>query len=277
MLGLLGLVALASRAGRPLAGGADRAREPSTAVWDYALTLWAVVMLLGAALVVYGLLLRRGEGQAARRTNPLAVLAYGALVLALVLALRALPEQREARREPSAAPSIPRVTTVPARSEPRAEPYEPEFRWLPVALLAGLGLATVFLVARAALGRERRLEASGEDELAEELGSILDQTLDDLRAEPEPRRAVIAAYARMERALAAYGLPRRRAEAPLEYLDRVARALHEPHRPARRLLFELTHLFERAKFSPHEIDVEMKEDAIATLGSLRDELRGAAA
>ena len=35
---------------------------------------------------------------------------------------------------------------------------------------------------------------------------VLDETLDDLRAETDPRRAVIAAYARMERALAAFGL-----------------------------------------------------------------------
>jgi hypothetical protein len=41
---------------------------------------------------------------------------------------------------------------------------------------------------------------------------------------------------------------------------------------ARDLAFELTHLFERAKFSPHEIDVRMKDDAIETLTALRDEL-----
>jgi hypothetical protein len=34
----------------------------------------------------------------------------------------------------------------------------------------------------------------------------------------------------------------------------------------------LTLLFERAKFSSHEVDATMKEDAIATLASLRAEL-----
>ena len=53
------------------------------------------------------------------------------------------------------------------------------------------------------------------------LADVLDETLDDLRAETDPRRAVIAAYARMERALAAYGLPRRPSEAPDEYLQRI--------------------------------------------------------
>ena len=59
------------------------------------------------------------------------------------------------------------------------------------------------------------------DSLLPALADVLDETLDDLRAEADPRRAVIAAYARMERALAAYGLPRSPAEAPDEYLQRI--------------------------------------------------------
>jgi hypothetical protein len=35
----------------------------------------------------------------------------------------------------------------------------------------------------------------------------------------------------------------------------------------------LTALFERAKFSEHSIDARMKEDAIAAVGAVRDELR----
>ncbi len=53
------------------------------------------------------------------------------------------------------------------------------------------------------------------------LADVLEETLDDLRAEIDPRRAVIAAYARMERALAAFGLPRSPSEAPDEYLQRI--------------------------------------------------------
>ena len=116
--------------------------------------------------------------------------------------------------------------------------------------------------------RRRTPELLTDAELSDELAALLDDTLDDLRAEPDPRRAVIAAYARTERALGAYGFPRRSFEAPLEYLDRIAAPLHEVQPSARRLVFELTHLFERAKFSSHAIDAEMKDDAIATLGGL---------
>jgi hypothetical protein len=36
----------------------------------------------------------------------------------------------------------------------------------------------------------------------------------------------------------------------------------------------LTALFERARFSRHEIGLDMKEEAIAALEAIRDELRG---
>ena len=52
----------------------------------------------------------------------------------------------------------------------------------------------------------------------------------------------------MERALAAHGFPRRRFEAPHEYLNRVLGELSGGRRAAARL----TALFERARFSPHD-------------------------
>ena len=55
--------------------------------------------------------------------------------------------------------------------------------------------------------------------------AIIDDTLEDLRSETDPRRAVVAAYARMERVLAVHGLPRDRAEAPAEYLERAAQVM----------------------------------------------------
>jgi hypothetical protein len=109
--------------------------------------------------------------------------------------------------------------------------------------------------------------------MVEEVSAALEETLDDLRAEPDPRRAVIAAYARLERALAANGLPRSPAETQEEYLVRLLRSLDVSERAAQRL----TDLFERARFSQHAVDVGMKEDAIEALEQLRDELRRARA
>jgi hypothetical protein len=109
-----------------------------------------------------------------------------------------------------------------------------------------------------------------EAELAAQLSAVLDDSLDDLRAERDPRKAVIATYARMETTLAGAGLPRAVAETPLEYLGRVLRELLHTSAEA---VARLTTLFERAKFSTHEIDGGMKNEAILALVEMRDELR----
>jgi hypothetical protein len=77
----------------------------------------------------------------------------------------------------------------------------------------------------------------------------------------------------MERTLAARGFPRHESEAPLEYLGRILGAIEGSGHSARRL----TRLFERARFSPHEIDQRMKDDAIESLVGLRAQLEADAA
>jgi hypothetical protein len=104
--------------------------------------------------------------------------------------------------------------------------------------------------------------------LQEQVAATIDDAIDDLEHEPDPRRAVIAAYARMERALGRHGLERRLSETAIEYLRRV---LHEL--TARSAAVEqLTSLFERAKFSKHEITAEMKQQAIDSLVEIRESL-----
>ena len=103
----------------------------------------------------------------------------------------------------------------------------------------------------------------------EALSVALDESLDDLRNDPGLRRAIVAAYARMEAALAHAGLPRRPAEAPFEYLDRALTALDTNAESVRRL----TALFEWAKFSHHEPDPAMRDEAVDALVAVRDELR----
>ena len=78
----------------------------------------------------------------------------------------------------------------------------------------------------------------------------------------------MAAYARMEQALGRAGLPRNAAEAPFEYVERALQSLDTSAESARRL----TALFERAKFSHHEPEPEMRDEAIDALLAVRDEL-----
>lgn len=98
-------------------------------------------------------------------------------------------------------------------------------------------------------------------------------SLEDVRSDPNVRRALIAAYRLMEQALARAGLPRRAPEAPREYLRRALGELEVGEAaPAR-----LTSLFERAKFSPAPVDDGLREDAVAALLDLRAELGGSSA
>ena len=72
----------------------------------------------------------------------------------------------------------------------------------------------------------------------------------------------------MEAALAFAGIPRRPSEAPLEYLERALLTLHASADSVRRL----TDLFEWARFSHHEPEPSMRDDAVDALIAVRDEL-----
>jgi hypothetical protein len=91
--------------------------------------------------------------------------------------------------------------------------------------------------------------AVSEGEDADVAQRAVEAALEPLRDPADPRAAVIAAYARMERVLAERELGRRAPEAPREYLTRV---LGERGMPERSLI-TLTDMFEEARFSRHRI------------------------
>ncbi|HEY8238819.1 MAG TPA: DUF4129 domain-containing protein [Candidatus Limnocylindrales bacterium] len=95
--------------------------------------------------------------------------------------------------------------------------------------------------------------------------AAVEVSLEAIRREPDPRRAVIAAYAAMERSLAHEGYPREESEAPLEYLRRVLAASTHAVDEVR----TLTLLFQHAKFSDHAVDETMRSGAITALERIR--------
>ncbi len=96
----------------------------------------------------------------------------------------------------------------------------------------------------------------------------LDEGLGALLAESDPRKAVIAAYVAMERALTREGWARHAHEAPTEYLVRVLGVA-----PARaRDLAGLVDLYEFARFSEHTVTAGMREMAIDSVRRLRADL-----
>jgi hypothetical protein len=150
--------------------------------------------------------------------------------------------------------------------------YEPRFEWIVFWIaVAGIAIsATAMVITWRRRKRRKAIPLDLVDSVTEDLAASMTDSIDDLEAEPDPRRAVIAAYARMEAVLARHGLRRNPSETPLEYLRRILLGLTTRADAVRRL----TSLFEQAKFSRHEIDGAMKQDAIGALRELRDDLRG---
>jgi len=148
-----------------------------------------------------------------------------------------------------------------------APTHQLEFRWAP--LIATGVIALLMLAAFVATATRRRALELEARTIEEALAQVMDDALDDIRAERDPRKAIIAAYARMEKLLAGFGRARAPAEAPFEYLARVLLELRVSRHP----IEALTELFERAKFSVHALGAEDKSRAIEALESVRDELR----
>jgi cytochrome b561 len=259
---LLALVAAGSLRG-PLGAGGGRPRFPLELVETLGLLLVLAALITGVLALVVLLPDQRLRTPRARRGGVLTLL----LPLLFVLGawLFSGPLHWFGLRQPaptsSPAPAPPSSIEVPAISTRHA--------WVPLVVVAVVVAGAAAAVVVQAVAERRRLE-QGRVRRAR-LAELVDDTLDDVLAEADPRRAVIAAWARMERGLAATGLPRRAAETPFEY---VARVLAEASvGPA--AVHRLTDLFERAKFSRHPVDRAMRDDAVEALLAVRQELQEA--
>jgi hypothetical protein len=270
VVGLLAVVAVAATGSTT--GGTGRTRPPATTFLDAVLTLGLLAVVAGGILVAYGLMQRKEISQevASGRYR------RGSLVgwIAFVFAFTAYAYWRgEWKLRPTGASEdvLPAETrTTPPTGTPAdatGTTYEPSLSWITIA--AVLALVAAGVAAWVISGRRARRRVQRRDSLVEEVSAVLDETLDDLRAESDPRRAVIAAYVKLERVLSANGVPRGRAETEEEYLARFLRSLDVSETSGRRL----TELFERARFSQHTVDHAMKDEAIGALEQLRDELR----
>ena len=270
------LVAAASRAHGGFHGGAGPG--PTRAFGDQLFTIVLVLMGVGVAAWVYIFFVRRDlielPDQERRRRS-----VYGSLALVLAIAALAMLAKRlgyHGLHLPGFLHHpLPSVPGSHPKAKPGAKPVPPAPVHGHLSWPAGIAATALIAAAVAAVWFASRTTAQPDktrQSRSEAFSAALDESLADLRAEPDPRRAIIAAYAHMERALAAAGLPRRPAEAPLEYLERALLELYATAASARRL----TDLFRLAKFSDHPLDVWAKEDAIDALEAVRDELRDTA-
>jgi tetrahydromethanopterin S-methyltransferase subunit B len=267
---LLGIVGLVARGHVSPAGNGAHDRGASQGLANAVFTLWILAMIAGALLLAYTLSVKKRDKKPGEfRIKPLlfSLTFFAAVVIGMVIAYHHLGSAKP--RQPAVRVGIGKHASKAdkAKLEKAKNPHPPSFNW---EIAAGI-FALIFALSATALiaSHRKRSKLVRELTVAQELMAMLDETLDDLRNEADPRKAVIAAYARMEKILAAHGLPRRSSEAPLEYLRRVLVELHVTEEA----VSKLTSLFERAKFSEHEIDARAKDEAIEALIALRDALR----
>jgi hypothetical protein len=261
LAGLLVLVAVASSGHLGAAQANARPALPS-GLLAYAYAVVLATGLVGVPLLFYIYANETADGRGRRPSGMLLpFVLLGAAVLALVASVR-WGDQLLGFIERLQIWDQDELSADEARR--LARPPAPETAPLVLAcslVLAGSGAWAAWHW-RAKVGRSRRKP------IAQSLTAVLDEAANDLRAQSDPRRAIVLAYARMETALDRAGVPRRRSEAPLEYFERLLVELDVAAAP----LAALTDLFERAKFSRHEIDEGMKDRALAALQAIRWEL-----
>jgi hypothetical protein len=274
LLALLGVVAFASRSGL----GHQSQAKPTPGYLSWAFSLFLVVFVLMIPIAAYAFVMQGREGTIARKSYRQRtiesigmLLFFGCLAFVVLylkshhhhflgLNLRGINNAKKRLHGNKTAP--------PADVQPH---FEYTVLWIALAVLAVGG--GWFYYAWRTRKKRTAVPIEREQSVAEDFASSIGDAIDDLEAEPDARRAVIAAYARMENVLGRNGLQRRPSETPVEYLRRILLGLTS--RGDSVLL--LTSLFEQAKFSNHTIDESMKQEAIGALREIRDDLQGARA
>jgi len=263
---VVGLALVGLAAGERWRAGQGRA-EGSVPILVIDAMLIVGAVLGAVTMVLFALVYGGSYGSVAlerRRSSTMRVLTSVAIVIIAVFAVVGIRKALSERFGDRPAESAQLQPGQRAQAQPRSS-SERTLDWRFVGGAFVVALIGSAYAARLLLRNEH--EPTAED-TAEAVAAILDDTLEDLRNEQDPRRAVVAAYARMEHALAVHGLPRQRSEAPAEYLERALEELSASASSASRL----TRLFEWARFSDHPVEPDMKEEAIEALEAVRDEL-----
>ena len=174
---------------------------------------------------------------------------------------------------------------VPLDPPPTLEPPEPSGSGLPpwfatvlnlvcaIVVMAVVG-ALIWLGLRDRLMVRARVATVADPEqvrrrVREQVQAAVDEGLSDLDvSDADPRRAVIACWARLEAAAAAAGTQRRPGDTSTDLVER----LLVDHDVTASVLAELAAVYRQARFAPSVIDPQMREQARAALMQVRDEL-----
>jgi hypothetical protein len=262
---LLAIVATATQAGFGHSGGHGTV---SRTLVSYGVTTFLVLIVVLLPVAIYFRIMELKESPP-EAPNSLRRVIRGLLGIAAAMVFGFVLHKVWPHIHPQhAAPHIkqgPQIGKGSLKFGKGVKPAGPTFEW-PVLIAALVFLLAAFSVVVYRIRTRQPLAPISSLGLEEDLAATIGDAIDDLENEPDARRAVIAAYARMETVLGRHGLQRRLSETPIEYLRRVLSGL-TAHGDA---VSRLTSLFERAKFSTHAIGDDAKQQAIGSLREIRE-------
>jgi Domain of unknown function (DUF4129) len=267
LLALLGVVAFASRSGF---SGSSNAK-PTPGYVSYAFTAFLIVFVLMIPIAAYTFVMQAREGEVARKSfksrviqNFMTATLFGFIGFGVIYLKRHRGHLFNLNSK--ALKNLSAQKATQHGGKPGA--FEPRFEWPVLAIAVAVLAVTAVFAYRSYRTRKLRKAERLDPTVAEDFAAAIGDAITDLEAEPDARRAVIAAYARMEAVLGRHGLRRKPSDTPVEYLGRILGDLTSRSDAVARL----TSLFEEAKFSRHEIGDPMKREAIDALRAIRDDL-----
>ncbi len=278
-IGLLLAIAgtLAAPDGAPIAGLASRVFVPLP---DW-LIIAAVTAFSIASLLLYALSLRlrraakQGEDEYERYHEPEKIpRILGVLLILLALTPGAILGGTLywlGRSDVSLLPGLAGIADAPPSPAPRATDERPAVPASPVttgligtlALLAGFG--SLGLALWLCFGDRLYRRPAGFGRSHSQFAAAVEDSLEDLRREPDARTAIIKIYRHFERVLAAAAVPRWPWQTPMEFMRAVLGKSPLPPGPIR----SLTGLFELARFSQHPVGEAERESAWQSLIEIR--------
>jgi hypothetical protein len=269
LLVLLGVVAFASRSGL----GHQSQAKPSPGYLNWAFTAFLIVFVAAIPLAAWMFVVQAREGSVKRPTFASRVVASVGLAICFGLVAYVILQLKKhgghgLHFNPKGLSNTANVLNKRTGKRVR---YEPQFEWT----MVWIAIAVVavgggwFYYSWRTRKKRTAVPLEREQTVVEDFAASIGAAIDDLEAEPDARRAVIATYARMEAVLARNGLSRKPSETPVEYLRRILLGLTSRGDA----VSTLTSLFEQAKFSRHTIDGQMKQEAIGALRAIRTDLQ----
>lgn len=252
----------------------------------------AFTILEIAAVVVLMLLARGGKASRKRKyIEPRRLSLIDALILGFLMSLVAgiflSPFLIRGGKQGFMRP-LPKLETTRAEIGPKTNPVQPEkppgssptsesrkpprvnWLWLilAISILVILASRGVNIYREEHLYGENPSNGEAEGRKRESLADAIGISLMELDKESDPRRAIIACYNQFQILLHREGLPMPAHYTPEEYLYDALKLFQVSFHP----LWTLTALFERARFSTHDMTMEDKSAALESLKEIREAL-----